>query len=87
MGINWASVTAISGCVGAIMVIVIWVFSRRDSRQAAQNDALRAEFTSSIDNLTQVLLAKLETKETVSAVVERLARVEAVVGTNKGRQV
>jgi sensor domain CHASE-containing protein len=81
-GINWESVTAIAGCVAVIMTVVIWVFNRRDHRQAAQNDALRTEFTHSIDALTQVLLAKLETKDTVARISERLARVEAVVSTN-----
>jgi sensor domain CHASE-containing protein len=82
-GVNWESVTAIAGCVAVIMTVVLWIFNRRDSRQSAQNDALRAEFTHSIDNLTQVLLAKLETKETVSTVIERLARVEAIVGSRQ----
>lgn len=79
-GVNWESVAAITGIVAVIMTVVLWIFNRRDKRQEEQNNELRHEFTRAINNLSDVLLAKLETKEAVAQISVRLARVEGAAG-------
>lgn len=83
-GINWESVAAIAAAVGAIMTVVIWIFNRRDRRQADLSAELRREFTEAIDHLSEVLVARLETKETVSGLAVRLARLEGALGVQQG---
>jgi preprotein translocase subunit YajC len=84
-GINWESVGVIVSLVAIIVTIMMWIMNRREHRADAATREQRAEMTSSLDHMTEVLLAKLETKETVARISERLARVEAMVGTNGGR--
>jgi hypothetical protein len=90
-GVNWESVAAIAGCVAVIVTIVIWIFNRRDKRTSAelarreqlqreQFEDIRRDFTDSINHLSEVLLAKLETKETVAQISNRLARLEGAAG-------
>lgn len=52
---------------------------KREDDRAAENMDLRREFTSAITNLSEVLTAKLETKETVARISERLAHVEGLL--------
>lgn len=75
-GINWESVVAITGILALMMTGVLYAFSRRDQRQAVQNDELRQEFTAAVNHLSDVLTAKLETKEAVAQISVRLARLE-----------
>lgn len=79
-GINWESVAAIAAIVGILLTVLLWVFGRQDKRREAQAAELRGDMTSSLDHLAEVLTAKLETKDTVARISERLARVEAVIG-------
>ena len=79
-GINWESVAAIAAIVGILLTLILFVFNRQDKRRERVNLELRNDMTSSIDHLSEVLTAKLETKDTVARISERLARVEAVVG-------
>lgn len=79
-GINWESVAAIAALVGVILTVLLWVFGRQDQRRERATNELRNDMTSSLDHLAEVLTAKLETKDTVARISERLARVEAVIG-------
>lgn len=79
-GINWESVAAIAAVVAVIMSVVLWIMSRRDRRQQAFNQEVQTDITAAVNHLSDVLMAKLETKETVSRISERLARVEGSMG-------
>lgn len=83
-GINWESVAAIGVLVGILVTVLLWVFGRQDARRERATAELRQDMTSSIDHLSEVLTAKLETKDTVARITERIARVEAVVGIPAG---
>lgn len=83
-GINWESVAAIAAIVGILLTVLLWVFGRQDKRREAQAAELRGDMTNSLDHLAEVLTAKLETKDTVARISERLARVEAVIGLGAG---
>lgn len=90
-GINWESVGIISGIISAWVIVLltamtIWL-SRRDKRLEArneelaqQNNEIKDEITASVNHLSEVLLAKLETKEAVNQISVRLARVEGAAG-------
>lgn len=75
-GINWQSVGAIIAGITVILTIMGWIFARRDRKNEVQNEAIKQEISTAIDNLSTVLLAKLETKEKVAQISERLARLE-----------
>jgi hypothetical protein len=90
-GINWESVGVIVSLVGVLVGAILWWLTRRDQRlrnaaelrdqqQRAENLAIKQEISSAVGQLSEVLLAKLETKDTVSRISERLARVEASIG-------
>jgi uncharacterized membrane-anchored protein YhcB (DUF1043 family) len=90
-GINWESVGVIVSLVGVLVGAILWWLTRRDQRlraaadlrdqqQRAENQSIKQEIASAVGQLSEVLLAKLETKDTVSRISERLARVEASIG-------
>jgi len=85
-GVNWESVATITGLVSVVLTFTLWAFSRQDKRRAQVNRQLRDDMTKSLDHLSDVLLAKLETKDTVARISERLARVEALIGVNGSRE-
>lgn len=84
-GINWESVAAIGVIVGILVTVLLWVFGRQDKRRELATKELRQDMTNSIDHLSEVLTAKLETKDTVARITERIARVEAVMGIPAGQ--
>ena len=85
VGINWESVGVIVGLVGVVVTVMLWAMNRREHRAETATREARTDMTNALDHLTEVLLAKLETKETVARISERLARVEAVIGSEGGR--
>lgn len=92
VGINWESVGVIVAAVGVIVALVVpmvvWLSSRRDRRsenaldlQRAANVELKQDFTDAINHLSDILTAKLETKETVAQISVRLARLEGAAAS------
>lgn len=82
-GINWESVAAIAA-VGAILQAgFFWVIARRDKVRSTETEQTKQEIAGAVNHLSEVLLAKLETKETVSAINARLSRVEGAVNANR----
>lgn len=86
-GVNWESVTAIVAIVGIIQGMLFWLFARRDKKREDSAEKVRVliteamqEQTNALNHQTDMLLAKLETKETVAKISERLARVEGAAG-------
>lgn len=87
-GINWESVGVIIAALTVIVTIMLYVLSRKDRRQhdssvqlEARFSEMQQEFTTAINHLSDVLMAKLETKESVARISERLARLEGAAGT------
>lgn len=78
-GVNWESVSVIVALVTVLMTVVLWIISRRDRRQQQENQAVKQEIADAINHQSEVLLAKLETKDTVARISERLAAVEAAL--------
>lgn len=77
-GINWESLAVIFGGFAAIATLLIGWIDRRQAR-------IRGEITDSVNHLSEVLLAKLETKDAVAKISERLARLEgAASGHHEG---
>lgn len=92
-GINWESVAAVAACVAVMVTVVLWLFARVDRRRQAASDKrdaeftranaeLKNEFTQAINHLSDVLTAKLETKEAVAQISVRLARLEGAAGAS-----
>jgi membrane protein implicated in regulation of membrane protease activity len=90
-GINWQEIGVISGIVGILVTLIIWLFNRKDKKRDKENDQLRRDqkqltedmrrdITDAVNHLSEVLLAKLETKDTVAAISVRLARLEGAAG-------
>lgn len=90
-GINWQSIGVIAGIVGIAVTITLFMIARRDRKTDARNDLIQKqaeqrnieiknEITTAVDHLSEVLIAKLETKETVAKISERLARLEGSRG-------
>lgn len=90
-GINWQSIGAIGGLLAIAVTILLYVLNRRDTRRAQiveirdremerRNEEIKNEIATAVDHLSDVLTAKLETKETVARISERLARVEGASG-------
>jgi hypothetical protein len=72
-GVNWDSVAVILAGFSAVIGLTIALQERRNSQ-------IKSDISISVNHLSDVLQAKLETKETVAAMSERLARLEAVNG-------
>lgn len=68
-GINWESVGTIGGFIVAAMAFLYAIQDRR-SRQ------IKDDITDSVNNLSEVMLAKLETKENVTSL--RLESIKAI---------
>lgn len=83
-GINWQSVGVMIAGITVILTIMGWIFARRDKKNEQQNEDIKKEISTAIDGLSTVLLAKLETKEKVAQISERLARLEGAA--NLGRE-
>jgi hypothetical protein len=82
-GINVASLATILGGFAAIVAIMQTFLSRRIQRKDAAHDKeiqdIRSDITTSVDHLSEVLLARLETKQAVSEINARLSRVEGAI--------
>lgn len=79
-GINWESVSAIGAILLILQGLFFWSVQRRERKRDAEQDEVRREISESVNHLSEILLAKLETKETVARISERLARVEGAAG-------
>lgn len=71
-GVNWESIAVIGGFVIAAMTFVLTQMSRR-------NTQIKNDITASVDNLGEKLMLKLETKESVQRISERLIVVETTL--------
>lgn len=72
-GINWMSFIPL---VATIVTCFIGVAVYGENRQAKRQNEMKSEITESVGHLSDVLLERLETKENVSKLNERLARIE-----------
>lgn len=68
-GINWQSIGVI---LAALVALLAFLVGFQEHRNTAVKDQIRA----SVDHLSEVLTGKLETKEAVSRLSERIARLE-----------
>jgi hypothetical protein len=71
-GINWES---ISVTFGGFVTIAGAMLGWQEHRQ----QATRNQISDAVNNLSEVLMAKLETKDAVNQISIRLARVEGVL--------
>jgi sensor domain CHASE-containing protein len=78
-GVNWESIAVITGIVTVVFTVFTWITLRRDQKSEARSNAVKNEITTAVNNLSDVLQARLETKEVVGKISERLARVEGVL--------
>ncbi len=76
---TWESLSAILVAIGLVGGFVGWYIARKDKRQEERQLQTTKAIADSIDHLSEVLMAKLETKEAVARISERLARVEGKV--------
>lgn len=79
-GINWVGISPVLGVIVAAAALILAMQSRREARQDKRSEEVKQEIASAIGQLSEVLLAKLETKETVARISERLARLEGAAG-------
>lgn len=79
-GVNWESVAAISAIMGVLIALMTFWITRRDRTQRDLNAQMESSITDAVNHLSDVLMAKLETKETVARISERLARLEGASG-------
>lgn len=80
-GINWESIAAI---VGALVASITYL----DFRQTRKQNGIRTEIREAVGNLGQVLDARLESKEKVAQLTERVAKVEGELDNERrNRQV
>ena len=83
-GINWESIGAIAALLAVAVTTILWALTRREQKADTRehmaeqrNNEIKQEIAASVNHLSEVLLAKLETKETVARISERLARLES----------
>lgn len=74
-GVNFESIGVIVACIAVMLTIMGMYIARRDHAQ----EKIKTEIADAINHQTEVLLAKLETKETVSRISERLTSVETAM--------
>lgn len=86
-GINWIGISPILAVMIAGIGVIIAVMNRRDERYQRQNIEIKEEISSSVNHLGEVLSARMETKEAVARISERLARVEGVVNGRREREI
>lgn len=79
-GINWESIGAIAAIVTGAVAFITWLIARRDNRAESRNNEIKVQISDSVGHLGEILTARLETKETVARISERLARVEGSMG-------
>jgi hypothetical protein len=80
-GVNWQSIGVIAAIIGVAVTVILAMLARRDRRMEQQNTEIKDEISNAVNHLSEVLLARLETKETVSKISERLARLEGATNT------
>ena len=68
-GVNWESVAAVAGTVITGVTVTITVLERRSK-------AIRSEIRESVDGLREMLSERLETKERVAGLAQRIAVLE-----------
>jgi hypothetical protein len=78
-GINWESIGVIIAFVSLGFGILAWWIARRDARQEIRNNEIKTEISDSVNHLSDVLTARLETKEAVNQISVRLGRVEGAI--------
>jgi len=83
---NWQAIGIVSGVVTGwvtiVITVVVIVMTRREHRITQQNDEIKTEISTAVNHLSDILLAKLETKETVAQISVRLARLEGAAGSS-----
>jgi len=84
--LDWTIVGSTATTFAALFGVVVWYFARRDKKNEVNNEAIKQEIATSVDNLGKLLLAKLETKEKVAQISERLARLEGAAGSSLMRR-
>ena len=72
--------------VGVLLTFVTYRQNQRDrmhdreqTNRAKEMQDLRADMTASVNHLGEILLAKLETKESVAVINSRLSKLEGVI--------
>lgn len=80
--LDWTIVGSVTTVFAALFGVVVWYFGRRDRKNEVANEEIKQEIATAVDNLGKLLLAKLETKEKVAQISERLARLEGAAGSN-----
>lgn len=81
-GLNVESLAVIFGGVAAMLTVGLAFVDRRARRREQALTEIKSEITGSVDHLSEVLLAKLETKENVAQINSRLSRIEGMIGSN-----
>lgn len=82
-GINWESVAAIAAIGAILQGGFMWMVARKDKKREDANEATKTEIADSVNHLSEVLLAKLETKDRVNAIDVRLSKVEGAISANR----
>jgi len=89
--LNWQTIGVLSamffGFSSIFITLFIFMINRRENRSDKRNSEIRDEIANAVNHLSEILLAKLETKETVAQISIRLARLEGSVksiDTNDG---
>lgn len=73
-GINWESIGILFTGMGAVLIAgLTYITSRSDKRE----ERTRGEIATAINSQTNILMAKLETKDAVNAIDKRLVAIEA----------
>lgn len=79
--LNWTPIIAVViPIVGTLIAVAGYLNTKTESRNRQANqvqDTLRVEIKASIENLSTLLLEKLETKETVNALKVEMATMRA----------
>lgn len=91
-GINWQSLGAIAALLAVAVGLLTWWITRRDNKRQHQqdlrereadsrNEAIKQEISTAVERLGERLEMQLATKDAVSSISERLARLEGAAGT------
>lgn len=75
-GINWVGILPI---IVAIIVGGVGIAGYVDGRQSRRQSITETQIKDAVNNLSNVLLERLETKENVARLSERMARVEVKI--------
>lgn len=85
-GINWVGISPIMAVIIAGLTLIVTMQNRRDKKHESANLAIKEEISSSVEHLGEVLSARMETKETVARISERLARLEGAANAGRDRE-